>query len=150
MNTNTTLETLIRSTKCRKGKATAITAKGAYWLAIPPIKIRRFGGDGIGNDSPDRTNTLELRHYRDGKVRTMIKQESWHQNHGNHSEEVIVSLNFHTTAEEVIVTLKNHTICDRQPVSDYFQNDLIDALVGLGLPEYEVPSPDDEPATTPA
>lgn len=150
MNTNTTLEEFIRSTKCRKGKAAAITAKGAYWLALPPIKIRRFGGDGIGNDSPDRTNTLELRHYRNGKVRCLIKHESWHQNHGNHCEITEASILDHKTAEEVIVTLKQHTICDREPVSDHFQDDLIAALVGIGLPEYEFPSPDDEPATATA
>lgn len=151
MKTNTkttTLQDRIIATKCRKGKAHAITDRGAYWLACPPIVTRRYGGDGIGQDSADCTNTLELRHYRDGTVRCLIVNSSWHQNHGHHRSANHVEISFQTTAEEVIVMLKNHSIDDRQPCSDYFQPELIATLVALGLPEYEVPSPDDEATPT--
>lgn len=148
MKTNTaTLQDLIIATKCRKGKAAGITAHGAYWLAIPPIKIRRFGGDGIGQTSPDLTNYLELRHYRNGTVCTYIRHESWHQNYGHETQIIGVDLEEKTTIEEVQVKFKNMTVAGYHPLSDYFQEEFIAALSSIGLPEYEIPSPDDEPET---
>lgn len=149
MKTTTTLQDLIIASKCRKGKSHAITAKGAYWLALPPVKIRRYGGDGIGQSYADRANSLELRHYRDGNVEAVVVAESWHQNYGHHVEEIHTPATTCTTAEEVVVALKNLTISDLESCSDYFQQDLIDALVSISLPEYEIPSPDDEPPATP-
>lgn len=145
MKTTTTLQDLIIAAKCRKGKAHAITAQGAYWLALPSIVIRRYGGDGIGQDSADCTNTLELRHHRDGTVRCRVITSSWHQNHGGNKESHHVEINSQDTAEEVVVMLKNYSFHGRQPCSDYYQPELIAALVSLGLPEYEIPSPDDVP-----
>ena len=151
-NTTTTLQDLIIAAKCRKGKAEAITKKGAYWLACPAIRIRSFGGDGIGQSSTDCRNYLELRHYRDGTVKVMVNFHTWHQNHGSSDTYILAPvLECHTT-EEVIVRLKNIGIKEgyyqnfTAAYSDWGQDTLTEALTTLGLPEYEIPSPDDDPA----
>ena len=143
MKTNTTLEQLIISKRCRKGKARAISSRGAYWLAHPAITIRRWGGNGIGQNTADCTRTIELRHYRDGKVRVIAKEESYHQNYGTRNKIEDVPSDA-STAEEFVVFLKQ---CNY--LSDYWEDELIADLVAFGLPEYDAPSPDDESPTSP-
>jgi hypothetical protein len=78
--TTKTLADCIRATKCRKGPAVGTTKNGAFWLAAEPIYIRHTGGDGIGNNGADRKYSLELRHYRDDKVRCTVHLEARHEN----------------------------------------------------------------------
>jgi hypothetical protein len=141
----TNLKEVIIAAKCRKGKAEAITAKGAYWLACPPIRTRAFGGDGIGQSSADCSFHLELRHYRDGKVRAVLVANSWHQNHGTSTEEKDFWLaDQYATVEDVIIYLRLVELWDKEGISDYHLEGITAALTALGLPEYPIPSPDDE------
>lgn len=145
----TNLETAIIATKCRKGKAHAITKRGAYWLACPPIRTRAFGGDGIGQSSADGSFDIELRHYRDGCVTVKLVAYTYHQNHGSHEE--VTDLDFAeeiSTVEDLIIILRNTNKWEREALTDYWIPKLTEALTALGLPEYPIPSPDDEP--TPA
>lgn len=157
-NNTTMLQDLIIAAKCRKGKAEAITEKGAYWLPLPAIRIRSFGGDGIGQSSTDCINYLELRHYRDGTVKVMVNFHTWHQNHGSSDAYISAPVLKCQTTEEVIIELKKIGLKESdygQPhvtaaYSDWGQDTLTAALTTLGLPEYELPSPDDEPAPAPS
>lgn len=154
MKTNTTIQQAIIASKCRKGKAHAITAKGAYWLAHAPIIIKRYGGDGIGQTRADMTNTMEIRHYRDGKVKIFIRVSTWHQNEGTHTRTRDASHMIDSkSVEDIIIWLKNTEIgatdYDDSSVSysDYRYDDVATAFMTLGLPEFPIPSPDDETAT---
>jgi hypothetical protein len=144
-----TLQELIVAAKCRKGAAAGTTKKGAYWLACEPIKIRVYGGDGIGQSSPDCTNFLELRHFRDGSVQTVVEFASWHQNQGGRRESYVTvpALAMCETVEDVIVCLKS---CGTEVAaySDKMEDKLTDGLVAFGLP-VSAPAPDEEPAEEP-
>jgi len=146
----TTLADLISSAKCRTGKAHAITDKGAYWLAAEPIVIKSYGGDGIGQSRADMRNHLELRHYRDGKRRVVIVTTTWHQNYGRDTITQETSLCSSETVEDVVISLKNTTIGDSDydgsdiAFSDYNYDNLAASLMSFGLPEYPIPSPDEE------
>jgi len=139
-----TLQDLIIAAKCRKGAAAGTTKKGAYWLACEPIKIRCFGGDGIGQSSPDLTNSLKLRHFRDGDVQTTVEFSSWHQNYGGRSASYVgvPEIAVCETIEEVIVALKS---CGTEvsAYSDKMEDNLIEKLTALGLPA-SAPAPDEE------
>lgn len=78
------LEDLIREKKCRVGRPYGIDLDGEFWIVTKdPITIRSFGGDGVGNSTPSRYVYLELRHYRDDRVRAYAVDHSWHQNDGD-------------------------------------------------------------------
>lgn len=143
-----TLKEIIIALRCRKGPAKGTTKRGAYWLACEPIKIRSYGGDGIGNNSAAIRHYLELRHYRSGEVRAAIHVDAHHQN-GSYSgagdwwSDCSDILNA-TTVEEVIVALKSITADNGATTySDSFKEELTKALTALGLPE-SAPSHDDE------
>ena len=137
-----TLKNCVEAAKCRKGPAKGTTKRGAYWLAHKPIKIRRAGGDGIGNSGADLTFTLELRHFRGGEVRSTIHCAAYHQN-GDHDSYESLDLGDCSSVEQVIVRLKGHSFCDGDACySDFFEDTLTAALVELGLPERE-PAPDE-------
>ena len=142
-----TLKELIVEKKCRKGARSGIEAKkGAYWLALEPFQIRRFGGDGVGQSRADRTNYLELRHYRSGAVEALVKFSGWHQNAGTFFDYVVADILAATTVEEVILTLKGTTLDEAIALADNYQSDLTESLVGLGL-EIALPGPDENPNT---
>jgi len=141
-----TLSDLIVAAKCRKGAAAGTTKKGAYWLAVEPIKIRCFGGDGIGQSSADCTNYLELRHFRDGAVSIVIHYNSWHQNHGmSDTYQSHIGLPMCETVEDVIVALKSANDDGVSAYSDRMEENLTEALVAFGLPE-SAPAPDEDAA----
>lgn len=144
-----TLSNAIEQTKCRKGKSDGTTKDGAYWLATKPIVIRSWGSDGIGSNPPDRTNYLELRHYRDGQVRARVNLHSWHQN-GAYSgagdwyanADAILPCE---SVEAVIVALKGMRYNEWAVYSDHFEDTLTKALVDLGIAE-ATPAPDEATA----
>jgi hypothetical protein len=137
------IRSAIRLAKCRKGEAVAKTKRGSYWLACDRIKIRDFGGDGIGQSAADKKHHLELRHYRDDTVSTKIIGHYWHQN-GAGNDRIIdadVLLDCETV-EDVICKLKGMSVGGNHAYSDMFESDLTDALTGLGLAE-SAPAPDE-------
>ena len=141
-----TLKELVIAAKCRKGKSTGITKRGAFWLACEEIRIRSFGGDGIGNSSSDLRNYLQLRHYRDGTVGAVVRCNAWHQGDGDSSSYRKVSdVLSCTTTEEVIAVLKrtNEWHENASVYSDTHEERLTKALAAMGLPA-SAPAPDDE------
>ena len=131
--------------KCRKGPATGTTKSGAYWHAIEPLKIRHWGGDGIGNSGATLDAHLELRHYRSGEVRALVCVSSWHQNHGNGCTWHRVPILDCATVEDVIVVLKKGVASDygtETVYSDYYADQLGEMLRTIGLPD-AAPSPDE-------
>lgn len=141
-----TIREAIEATKCRKGTADGTTKDGAYWLAIPPVKIRRWGGDGIGNSGADMTTKLELRHYRSGETRAVAHVDGWHQNGGTRDQWHRLDILDCATVEDVIVALKCGVSgdYDRETVySDLCEDALQDALAKLGL-AVSAPSPDEQ------
>jgi hypothetical protein len=136
------LQELIVAAKCRKGPSAGTSKHGAFWFACEPIRIRSFGGDGIGQSSPDRQNYLQLRHYRDGKTKAVVNFHSWHQNHGSHDSYRTICILDYTTIEDVIVMLKNLSQDDTPAYSDLCKEALTEALSALGMPE-SLPAPDE-------
>lgn len=133
-----TIKQLIEDKKCRKGPPAGITKSGAYWLAIHPIEIRSYGGDGIGQNDASLDNTLILRHYRDGGVFATVAFKSWHQNRGSRTEHVTVnSILDCTTVEQVIVALKSMSLDDCEAYSDRCQSKLEAELSAIGLESRE-------------
>lgn len=139
-----TLQELIVAAKCRKGESAGTTKQGAFWYACEPILIRSFGGDGIGNASPDRRNFLQLRHFRNGDVKAVINFHSWHQNYGTSDSYGTVSILDCTTVEDVIVILKGISDDDETSAySDWGKDKLTAALTTLGMTE-SAPAPDED------
>lgn len=138
-----TLNELIEAKKCRKGKAHGITSDGAYWLAMEPVKIRSYGGDGIGNNGVSWDHHLQIRHYRSGAVEAVVHTSGWHQNSGKSNEYHAVSIGECETVEQVIVKLKSMKCDGAAAYSDRFQSELTSALVSIGMIE-PLPSPDDQ------
>jgi len=147
-----TLRESIENAKCRKGKAVDITSQGAYWLAhdVDGIKIKRAGGDGIGQSGPGITIYLELRHYRNGKIKAKILRDAWHQNgsYGGagqnwyNADHILAA----ETAEDVLAGLYKPISGEYDsfvPLSPNYEDALTEVLAGLGLPLC-LPSPDDE------
>ena len=137
-----TLKELIEAKKCRKGQSSGITSDGAYWLAIEPVKIRSYGGDGVGNNGTNWTHYLELRHYRNGSVECIVECRGWHQNHREISENHVAPLGSAETVEHVIARLKSMKCGESKAYSDKFQPELTAALVSIGMAE-SLPSPDE-------
>lgn len=143
-----TLKELIADQKCRKGEAHAKTKDGAFWLAAPEVTLRSYGGDGIGNNGPDLTQHLQLRHYRSGEVKAIAHYHSWHQNYGSSDRYTTLDILDCTTVEDVIVVLlqtKMRAECggDGDSVYTSFCEDkLTDALTSLGMVE-ALQSPDE-------
>lgn len=139
-----TLKQCVIDKKCRKGAANGTTKRGAFWLACEPIKIRSYGGDGIGNNAADCTHFLQLRHYRDGEVLAIIHGNYWHQGVSAPDEFVCCDDILEcTTVEAVIVALKGEQMPGGNSVfSDYFTGNLTCSLTELGLVENE-PAPDE-------
>lgn len=137
------IKELVIAQKCRKGPAAGTTKRGAFWLAIEPIIIRCHGGDGVGNNSADVRNYLELRHYRSGEVRVIIHLVSWHQNSGtdHHYWDVTDATVNCETIEDLIVALKGQGNDYGHAYSDHFAEKL-NVLESLGLPK-SAPSPDE-------
>jgi hypothetical protein len=147
-----TLEEAVKALRCRKGPSAGISKRGAYWLAVEPVLIRRFGGDGIGINTPDRTTTLELRHYRDGEVRCLVHEHAYHQNGSRAGAGDCWSpssaVNSCRTAEEIKAALLGSATITGEPVYGRHWEVNIDELAGLlGLP-LSMPAPDE--ATQPA
>ena len=141
-----TLKQAIEATKCRKGPAHATTKSGAFWLAIDPVKIRSWGGDGIGNNATDLEAFLQLRHYRSGEVRAVVNIHGWHQNHGSSDRYHRVAIEDCATVEDVVVVLKRGVDgdYDRETIfGDHYADELTAALVSLGM-EAAAPSPDEQ------
>ena len=140
---------LIQAKRCRTGGAAGTTKHGAFWLVCPAIRIRNFGGNGLGHNSADGTFFLHLRHYRNGDVVLLLQRHTWHQNYG--SEDTFFqcpALADCASVEEVIVGLKAG--CPRRPgcdceccYSDSREPDVTAALTALGLP-VSAPAPDDK------
>lgn len=145
-----TLKDLIIARKYRKGESAGTTKRGAYWRVAKPIRIRSYGGDGIGQSAPDCEHLLEFRHFRSGEVRAIIHIDCYHQN-GSYSgggdswHDVSEILDF-TTIEDVIVVLKGQKIGDSgysvNAYSDSYSRELSDLLEEFGLPSSE-PAPDE-------
>ena len=147
-----TLKELIVASKCRRGQSKGKTKSGAFWRAAD-IRTRSFGGDGIGNSGASQTVDLELRHFRDGDVKALLIWSSWHQNGGADDVHCDAGAILDcTTVEGVIAVLKGIKIRDdgwhdssTHAYSDYFEDDLTNALNELGLPTAG-PAPDELPA----
>ncbi len=138
-----TIKELVESKKCRTGKAAGTTKRGAYWIAVGPVLLRDYGGDGIGNNSPDMKNYLYLRHYRSEEVQATVCCESWHQNTGDREQwESFPELLDCETVEDVIVALKSWRFFDSPVYSDVFESNVTEAMTDLGLP-LAAPSPDE-------
>lgn len=142
-----TLKELIIDKKCRKGESSGTTKRGAFWLAAEPCKIRSYGGDGVGQNSPDRWHKLHLRHFRSGEVQAIIHCESWHQNGsysgGGESSWFDVSRILEcSTIEDVIVCLKSENCGETHAYADFFREKLEAELEILGLPR-SLPAPDE-------
>lgn len=137
-----TLKELIIETKCRRGKSAGTTKRGAYWEASESIMIRNYGGDGIGNNSTDWKNFLELRHYRSGEVQAVVNYHGWHQNRGTTDRYRSVPILDCATVEDVIVVLKGVNCEDEAAYSDSFEDRLTAGLAALGMAECE-PAPDE-------
>lgn len=147
-----TLSEIIESQHCRRGKAAGTTKRGAFWLACEPIRIRSYGGDGIGQNAADMENMLHLRHFRDGDVRATIRVWSWHQNGGDHSTYMDASsILTAQSVEDVIVALKAIRVEDdyegygAPAYSDHEEDKLTAALTALGMP-VSAPAPDETTA----
>ena len=119
-----TLKELVIARKCRKGNPCATTKQGAFWLACEGIKIRSFGGTGIGNSSPLRKNYLQLRHFRDGSVRAAVNFQSYHKNTGMENVYCNVDIDSCSTVEDVIVRLKGISSKEMNAYSDHFKGHL--------------------------
>ena len=143
-----TLKDLVIEQKCRKGESHAKTKDGAFWLAAPEVQIRSYGGDGIGNNGSDRTQHLQLRHYRSGEVKAYAHFHSWHQNYGSSDRYTSLDILGCTTIEDVIASLlttkmRSDYDSDGDSVySSYNENDLTDALAALGM-VVALPAPDE-------
>lgn len=137
-----TLNELIEAKKCRKGASSGITSDGAYWHAVEPVKIRSYGGNGIGNNATDWTHYLEFRHYRTGAIECVVECRGWHQNRKEISENHHADLGSAETVEHVIVRLKAMKCGESVAYSDRFQSELTAALVSIGMAE-SLPSPDE-------
>lgn len=138
-----TLKNYVEAQKCRKGSADGTTKKGAYWLAADEVKIRSYGGDGIGSNSSDKGHFLQLRHFRDGSVSAIVHYNSSHQNYGSQSSYHAVAITECETVEDVIVVLKGCTIHETHAFSENYRDELIAFLTGLGMPIAHS-APDDE------
>jgi len=145
--TTKTLADCIRATKCRKGPAVGTTKNGAFWLAAEPIYIRHTGGDGIGNNGADRKYSLELRHYRDDKVRCAVHLEATHQNGdwGGAGDwwNTVGPLGDCRTAEEMQVVLLGFQMDSEHVYSSCFADEIERLAEMLGLP-VSMPAPDEE------
>jgi len=139
-----TLKDLIIATKSRKGPAAGTDKRGAYWL-VREIRIRSYGGDGIGQNASNIRNYLQLKHYRSGEVRAVVIQNSWHQNYGdNTSWHGVNGILDSTTVEEVICVLLNSGDEEFGVLYEsYFEEELTEMLTELGLPR-SLPSPDED------
>ena len=137
-----TLKELIGETKCRKGASVAITKQGAFWLASPEIHIRSFGGDGVGNSATNRDNYLQLRHYRSGEAKAVVKYHGWHQNYGTSNNYQTVPILDCTTIEDVVAALKSVTNDDASAYVDWGYKNLAAALIAIGMTE-SLPAPDE-------
>jgi len=148
-----TLKDLIISLKSRKGESTGTTKRGAYWRVAEPVKIRTYGGDGIGQSAPNHKHLLEFRHFRTGEVRAIIHIVSYHQNGsysgGGDAWHDVSDILDCSTIEDVIVALKGQKIGSDSEYSvnaysDSFEGELSSLLSGFGLPDSS-PAPDDAP-----
>lgn len=148
-----TLKTLVEHTRCRKGPAFGTTKSGAFWLAIPPIRIRSYGGDGIGQSSAAVTHELQLRYFRDGTIQAVVRYQSWHQNSDTTETFTCVDILNLNTVEEVVIALKRIEIkadeeyaWDVSPrtnaYSDQYRKHLEVALINLGM-SLAAPAPDE-------
>lgn len=145
-----TLKDLLIEKLIRKGAAHGTTKRGAYWTPVKGEyfeKIRRSGGDGIGNSAPDVSFYLELRHFRDGTVKAVIVRVAWHQN-GSYSGAGTTyadasSVLDCTTAEEVVVALKAISMDEESVISERGSEWITAACIAFGLPE-SAPAPDEE------
>ena len=137
-----TLKELIEAKKCRKGKSVGITSDGAYWLAVEPVMIRSYGGDGIGNSGTDWKHYLQLRHYRSGTVEAVIHARGWHQNRGDLNEYYSAPIGDCETVEYVIARLKYMKCGESKAYCDGWQPELTAALASIGMAE-SLPSPDE-------
>lgn len=144
-----TLKEIVIEQKCRKGAAAGTTKNGAYWVAGECV-TRRCGGDGIGNNAPDVTWTLELRHYRDGAVRATMHRDAHHQNgrwggagDWYYGIDAILSAE---TIEDVIVEMRagvhDRDTGETLPVLGRDLSELRDMLAAWGMPN-AAPSPDE-------
>lgn len=141
-----TLKELVIESKCRRGPADGTDKRGAFWNGSV-TKIRRSGGDGIGQSSADVTHTLHLKHYRSGEVRAVVKIDRYHQNgsySGGGTEWVGVSQILDcATVEEVITALINAGSEESGRLySEYYEEELTQLLTGLGMVE-SLPAPDE-------
>ena len=147
-----TLTQIIHATKCRKGKAAGTTKKGAFWLACDEIKIRSWGGDGIGQSGADMDYLLQLRHFRNGETAASLHYHAWHQNDGTtHKYHTCPALLDCTTVEQIIVVLKGTQVdsgyCPENVYSDRMEEKLTAALVALGMPVMETAPDEEDPET---
>lgn len=141
-----TLKDIIIASKIRKGPAHGTTKRGAFWTFVEDeyfAKLRRSGGDGIGENSPDVTHYLDFRHFRDGSVTAVITRDAYHQNggySGGGKEQIDASeILGCTTIEDVEIALKG---IGRDESVIGSSHNLRPTLHALGLPE-SAPAPDE-------
>lgn len=146
-HTENTLENIIRDRKVRKGKASGITALGAYWSAWADDEsptVVASGGDGVGNNATRVRVYLRARHYRSGRVIVGIESVRWHQNYGTQCDwYAVANLNPATTAEDVIVALQAVSIDDGLiRITDAARERIEGFCRSIGMP-ISAPSPDE-------
>jgi hypothetical protein len=142
-----TLKQICIERKVRKGESAAVTADGAYWLAVDTI-INSGGGDGIGQSAADVSYGLKIRHYRSGEIRAYLTRHTWHQNDGNHTDKTRADdLLDCTTIEELRAAIARHEIssdyCEPRPCSvsaHHLEHNLIPDLPEMVL---QVAAPDE-------
>lgn len=140
-----TLNELLVAQKARKGKSTGVTKRGAFWLVIKPIKIRSYGGDGIGQSRHSLWHNLEFQHFRNGEMDAKIVVNSWHQNDGDNSQTFDVSEILDVTnVEDLIAMLKGKECGETHAYSDRYEADLTSSMRSLGLSDFP-PGPDEDP-----
>jgi len=139
------LHELIKGLRIRKGAAAGIDDTGEYWVVSEPPLIHHDGGDGIGNNAPDRRMRLQLRHYRSGHTEAVAWAEHWHQNRGTWtSRHALNGVLEATTVAEVIAAIRAAEVSDcGRYLWRGFEAGLSEWLMALGLPA-AAPGPDED------
>lgn len=143
---NLNLETVVINRKARKGKCYGIDKNGAYWVPVE-IDVNHYGGDGVGQAGASVTQTLEVHHYRNGRLECWLVESRWHQNTGHDNDFYRADTLLKCEDLETLIAGIQNVKLPREYQDDYFLvsskgQDRLEA----GLPElpFSGPSPDDE------
>jgi hypothetical protein len=137
-----TLKDLTIAKKSRKGEPDGRNKRGAYWTTLS-VKTAGFGGDGIGQNAPDIDWFFEIRHYRDGRVQSILRRHSWHQNTGTNNDYADASKAVDMdTIEDVLdylASLGEGDYEERYYVDSYHREDVTKAIEEFGLGHAKAP-----------